>query len=446
MKKMPKGTNNPQGLEFNEQFVSAFDKLENENKNVFITGKAGTGKSTLLQYFRDHTIKNVAVLAPTGVAALNVKGQTIHSFFHFRPDITPEIVDEIHMRKAAYKLFRELDAIVIDEISMVRADLLDCIDAFLRLHGRHADEPFGGIQMIFFGDLFQLPPVVTHHEKELFKSYYKSPYYFDAKVMEAIDFEYVELSKVYRQKDEEFIEILNSIRTHKAEYNHLNTLNKRVNSSFVPQKDEFYIHLTTTNSMADQVNRRELAQLKGEFCSFEGKLGGKFDQRNLPTHETLNLKVGAQVMFLNNDPNKRWINGSLGTVSSLNGGDDDLSAIKIELANGKVVDVEQFSWEMFRFLYDETMEAVISEPVGSFTQYPLRLAWAVTIHKAQGKTFDKLILDIGRGTFAPGQLYVALSRCTSLDGLVLRKPVQKHHIILDEHVTNFTNLVEAVGK
>jgi len=431
-------------IEFNNQFTHAYDLLENSRKNIFITGKAGTGKSTLLEYFRSHTLKNAAVLAPTGVAAVNIKGQTIHSFFQFKPDVTPDTVPFIKIRKSRRKLYENIDVLVIDEISMVRADLLDCVDVFLRLHGRTRELPFGDVQMIFFGDLYQLPPVVTRHEQEIFqagkrKNGYETPYFFSSSSFQQLEMDFVELEKVYRQKDEYFIKLLNTIRNNSVKDVHLKLLNQRYLPYFKPSKEDFFIHLTTTNVMADSINQEQLNGLDQEECIFHGDVGGSFKERDLPAKQDLELKLGAQVMLLNNDPAGRWVNGSVGKIVSLDGGHDTRDAIKVELANGEAVDIKPFTWEVFRFFFNEEMLRLDSESIGSFTQYPLRLAWAVTIHKSQGKTFPKVILDIGNGTFAHGQLYVALSRCTDFEGLVLRRPIRKEHVILDREVVNFMN-------
>ncbi|MBF0521680.1 MAG: AAA family ATPase [Candidatus Omnitrophica bacterium] len=431
---MPDEVKSQYDIDFNQKFTQAYDLLENTNKNVFITGKAGTGKSTLLKYFRDHTLKNVVVLAPTGVAAVNVQGQTIHSFFRFKPDITPKTVDTIKMRRNQKVLYEKINTLIIDEISMVRADLLDCVDAFLRLHGPYPEEPFGGVQMVFFGDLYQLPPVVTMEDKKIFEGLYASPYFFDAKAYQGLNLEFIEFDKIYRQKEEDFIRLLGAIRNRHATEAHLKELNSRVNPSFQPNENEFYIYLTTTNAIAERINQQHLLQLKTRSYHYDGEVMGKFDEKSLPTYSSLDLKWGAQVMLLNNDPQGRWVNGSIGKVISA---DESSSMIQVQLSGGKVVDVEPFTWEMFRFFYDEETERVESESVGSFRQYPLKLAWAVTIHKSQGQSFSKVVVDIGYGTFAHGQAYVALSRCTSFDGLVLLRPIRKEHILLDNRVVEF---------
>ncbi|MEW5895535.1 MAG: PIF1 family ATP-dependent DNA helicase [Candidatus Omnitrophota bacterium] len=430
-------------IDFNEQFARAFDILENTRRHVFITGQAGTGKSTLLEYFRNHTSKNVAVLAPTGVAAINVKGQTIHSFFRFKPDITPETVQRIRIRKEDRETFENLDAIIIDEVSMVRADLLDCVDQFLRKFGPHSRREFGGVQMILLGDLYQLPPVVRWMEEEVFRSHYETPYFFSAKVLDTLSLELIDLFKIYRQVDDEFIELLNAIRHNRIKEEHLKKLNNRFIPDFIPDESDFFIYLTTTNAISDAINIKQLKRIHGEEFQFQGRIEGSFDQRSLPTKEMLQLRTGSQVMLLNNDPEGRWVNGSIGKTLSVT---DDLSqtpVVKVELENGHIVEVGPFTWEMFRFNYNHETQQLESESIGSFMQYPLKLAWAVTIHKSQGKTFSKVILDIGSGAFAHGQIYVALSRCVSLDGIVLRKPIAPRDVILDPRIVNFMASIES---
>jgi len=421
-------------IEFNEQFRKALDRMENTSRHVFITGKAGTGKSTLLDYFRNHTSKKLIVLAPTGVSALNVKGQTIHSFFGFKPNVTLKAVKGI--RRSGKNIYKELDAIVIDEASMVRADLLDCIDKFLRLNAGKK-KPFGGIQIIFIGDLYQLPPVVTGNEKEFFTTHYKSPYFFDATVMKELKIEFVELEKIYRQKDENFIAVLNAIRNNSVTEEQLSILNQRHNPDFIPDPKDFYIWLTSLNSAAEKINREHLSRIGFPVVTYSGTLHGDFKENSLPTQIDLQVKKDAQVMLLNNDSLFRWVNGSIGKIVDIEQqkGEDDV--IIVELVTGEVVEVLPYRWELFNYYFDKNKHSIESEVVGSFTQYPLRLAWAVTIHKSQGKTFDKVVIDIGRGTFASGQVYVALSRCTRLDGLVIKKQIEKRHIFMDWKVVKF---------
>lgn len=423
-------------IDFNPQFQKALHLIEESGKNIFITGRAGTGKSTLLNHFRGNTKKKVVVLAPTGVAAINVKGQTIHSFFGFRPNITPQGIRKKYRQKDEKNIYAKLQTIVIDEISMVRADLLDCVDKFLRLNGPDKSLPFGGIQMIFIGDLYQLPPVVTGQEKDLFRNYYKSPYFFSAHVFENLNMEMIELEKIYRQKDDKFIHLLNAVRNNSATEGDLAWLNKRYNPSFEPKRNDFYICLTSTNDLADQINSERLGQLPGRTYTFHGLIEGEFGKEYLPTASHLELKIGAQIMMLNNDQLGRWINGTIGEITGIRedepGGEEIIIAA---LENGQNVEIRPYTWEIYRFFLKG--DQLDSEMVGSFTQYPLRLAFAVTIHKSQGKTFQKVIIDIGRGTFAHGQMYVALSRCTTFEGMILKKPIRKHHIRMDYEVMKF---------
>lgn len=422
-------------IELNEQFKKALYLMENTDKNIFITGKAGTGKSTLLNYFRSKTDKKIVVLAPTGVSALNIEGETIHSFFGFKPNVTIQNIEKLSPKRR--KIYENIDTIVIDEISMVRADLLDCIDYFLRLNGREKGEPFGGIQMIFIGDLYQLPPVVTSKEKRLFTERYNSQYFFDADIFKEISMEFIELEKVYRQKDERFIKLLNEIRNNTISEESLALLNSRVGIE-PPQDSEYIVYLTPLNDTVDKINREKLDNLKGRLYKWEAYIEGEFDKNSCPADMVLQIKKGAQVMMLNNDSRGRWVNGTIGKVVKIRkskGAEDDI--IEVQLSDGRVEEVLPFTWEIFHYKYDEKTKMIETEEIGSFTQYPIKLAWAVTIHKSQGKTFDKVIIDLGRGVFAPGQVYVALSRCTSFEGIFLKKPIKKSHIMLDRRIVDF---------
>jgi len=421
-----------QNIEINEQFRRALDVMEGTGRSVFITGRAGTGKSTLLEYFRGITARKIVVLAPTGVAALNIKGQTIHSFFGFKPDITPL---KVRRKEKGDGIYKKLDILVIDEISMVRADLLDCVDQFLRLNGPASHKPFGGIQMVFVGDLYQLPPVVTSREKDVFAELYETPYFFSSHVFRDFDMEFIELEKVYRQHDQSFIDLLNAIRNNSIDADGLGLLNQRCVPECDTPSDGISLRLTTTNAMAADLNAAELAKLKGKLHTFKADRDGKFSDDSLPTSEELMVKAGAQVMMLNNDSAGRWVNGSMGKITGFTKGEDGGLCIRVELAGGGWEMVEPYTWEIFNYKFEG--REVKSEVVGTFTQYPLMLAWAVTIHKSQGKTFERVVIDIGRGTFAHGQMYVALSRCTSLNGIVLKQPVQKKHIWMDWRVVQF---------
>jgi hypothetical protein len=428
-------TQKPVEIDFNPEFQSALTLMEETPKNILVTGRAGTGKSTLLNYFRDSTKKKVVVLAPTGVAAVNVTGQTIHSFFHFKPNVTPaSIKKKKSTEKEKTTIYKKLKTIVIDEVSMVRADLLDCMDKFLRLNGPDQKQPFGGVQMIFIGDFYQLPPVVTSAEREIFRSHYTSPYFFSAKVFDQLELEFVELEKVYRQKDNEFVRLLNTIRNRTATDDDLALFNKRCDPQFNAPAGSFYLSLTSTNDLADTINEKRLVELPGKIWKARGEIEGDFGKEYLPTAVDLKLKKGAQIMLLNNDSYGQWINGTIGKIKRFEK-DEEEDVIVAELDNGGTVRISPYTWKIYRFFLKN--EELRSEEVGSFRQYPVRLAFAVTIHKSQGKTFENVIIDVGRGTFAHGQMYVALSRCTTLDGIVLKQPLKKNHILMDWQVVKF---------
>jgi ATP-dependent DNA helicase PIF1 len=426
-------------IELNEQFLAALASMEAGAQNLFITGKAGTGKSTLLNHFKEGTQKKIAVLAPTGAASVNIKGQTIHAFFGFKPDVTPESITTLKKKN----IYKNLDAIIIDEISMVRADLLDCVDRFLRLHGPDINKAFGGIQMIFIGDLHQLPPVVQNQERQIFRSHYSTPYFFSAHCFQELAIEYIELSKIYRQSDQEFIGLLNSIRNNSISNIELEMLNKRHDENFESDPNDFCVYLTTTNANAECINAQKLTQIQEVELTFQGDIEGDFAKNQLPTLVDLKLKIGSQVMMLNNDFSGRYINGTIGKIIDLER-NYDVPKLVILLETGNRVRISPYTWEIYDF-YLEGSE-LKSKVIGSFTQYPVTLAWAITIHKSQGKTFDKVILDIGSGTFAHGQIYVALSRCRTLEGLILKKKISRHHILMDREVIQFgkrcTNPVE----
>ena len=424
-------------IEINPEFSKALEIMEGTNHHAFITGKAGTGKSTLLEHFRGTTRKEVAVLAPTGVAALNIQGQTIHSFFGFKPNVTPEKIRKIAGQEG--QIYKKFNTIVIDEISMVRADLLDCIEKFLRLNGPERKQWFGGVQMIFIGDLYQLPPVVTSGEKEIFTHRYTTPYFFSAQVFKesTFDMEFIELEKVYRQTEPDFIALLNSIRNRSCTDEDMERLNQNYRKDFIPADEGFSITLTSTNDLAARSNLLRLAALPGPMIELEGTLSGEFDRSSLPAEETLRFKTGAQVMLVNNDKYGRWVNGTLGRVMGIEKGDDEETEILIALQNGAVVEVLPYTWDLFKYEYNRSTKRISTRKTGSFTQYPIRLAWAVTIHKSQGKTFERVVIDMGRGAFAHGQVYVALSRCTNFAGITLTKPITKGHIRMDWRVAQF---------
>lgn len=423
-------------IEFNEQFSKALHLLQHGSRNVFVTGKAGTGKSTLLRYFRAHTSKKIVVLAPTGVAALNVAGETIHSFFRFRPGTTPDKVRKARRKEA--DLYRELETIVIDEASMIRADLLDCVDAFMRLNGREPERPFGGAQVILFGDLYQLPPVVTGAERELFSSHYKGPYFFNSRVFERAGLEYLELEKIYRQKDQGFIEILNAIRNNRVSPAQLAQLNRRVGADVETAGRGIIVRLLTTNADAAQINNERLRSIDGRVHVYKAEITGKFTRDSYPADDELHLKAGAQVMLLNNDPDGRWVNGTMAAVQDImKGPEGGPDAVQVRLADGSVEPVEPHAWELFHFTLDKEAGRIKTESAGTFTQYPLKLAWGVTIHKSQGKTFERAVIDLGRRAFAAGQTYVALSRCTALEGLSLARPVRPADVMTDWRIVRY---------
>jgi ATP-dependent DNA helicase PIF1 len=419
-----------------KEFKQAFKTMEEGSGHIFLTGRAGTGKSTLLKYFRKKTKKKHVVLAPTGVAALNVKGVTVHSFFGFHPRIEKSLVHKASEDNLS--MFKNLEMIIIDEISMVRADLLDCVDRALRLNRGKPKEAFGGVQMVFIGDLFQLPPVVTREEQHRFEVEYPSPYFFHSDVMRPESIEIIELQKVHRQKEKTFVDLLNNVRTGKVSPDDVQAWNDRHDPFFDPtEQSEHIVHLCTTNKMADQRNQFELKQLETKEWKLKARKQGDLGERRMPSEPIIKLKEGARVMFTTNDPERRFVNGSLGTVTAVRKkGLSKLPVLDVELEDGNEIEVGQHTWEVFEYAMGK--KGRFEEQVmGSYTQYPIVLAWAVTIHKAQGKTFDKVLVDVGWGAFAHGQMYVALSRCTKLKGVTLLKPFQKKDVIIDEAVLKF---------
>jgi len=425
------------------QFLKTFHLMESGNENIFITGKAGTGKSTLLKYFRQKTKKKIAVLASTGTAAVNIQAQTIHSFFGFRPNVTPESIRQelLNNQVKNRSIYHILDTIIIDEISMVRADLLDCVDQFLRIIKKETNKPFGGLQVIFIGDLYQLPPVVTKQEELWFYSYYHTSYFFSAKCFQELKIDLIELNQIYRQQDPKFIQLLDSIRNNSMSDIDLETINKRYCKQFRNINSDFGIYLTTTNTKANLINQQNINKLNSKEFTFKGVITGKFPEGQLPNTLELKLKIGAQVMMLNNDINKCFVNGTIGQIISI-----DLSlnnyVILVLLENGLNVNIFPYTWEIYSPVIEEGQ--LVSKVIGTFTQYPVNLAWAITIHKSQGKTFDKVILDREGGAFAHGQIYVALSRCRSLEGLILTSKISKKDIIVDKHVIKFMSHYQRV--
>jgi ATP-dependent exoDNAse (exonuclease V) alpha subunit len=434
-------------LTFSPEAKQAIELVEHTNKNVFITGKAGTGKSTLLEHLRLNLERKIIVLAPTGVAAINVKGDTLHSFFGLKPGFELEEATQKRVDERRAKKYLGLNTIFIDEISMVRADILDAVDIFLR-KARKNENPFGGIQMIFFGDLYQLPPVMTSADRDKFLSEYDSPYFFEAKVFqgannllcENFEMEFIELKTIYRQKDNEFIDILNAVRNNIMTEKDLSKLNERHDPEFIPTDEENYIHLMTTNANAATVNSTKLKAIDSESVSFSADINGKVARNLHPNDTEVSVKIGAQVMFINNDMHRRWVNGTIGKVVDIQKKyneelKDTETVLSVEKSCGKVVEVKNHTWNISKYVFKGGEFA--REQMGSFQQIPLKLAWAITIHKSQGKTFEKVVIDLGSGSFAHGQTYVALSRCTSLEGIVLRRPFRTSDIIMDKRVESF---------
>ena len=420
-------------LELNADFNYALDLIEKTDKSLFITGKAGTGKSTLLRLFKNTTRKKTVVLAPTGIAALNVKGQTIHSFFGFPPKLFGK--SDIKKRRNR-RMYKNIEVLIIDEISMVRADLLDNIDYFLRLN-RENPMPFGGVQLVCFGDLFQLPPVVASDiEAELFKMQYESPYFFSAQIFqEGFQVEMLELRKVYRQDNRHFLRLLEAIRLNQIDRDDLEDINDRHNPEFEAQ--DFYITLSARNATVNAINEKELKRIPLDEKIYQATTTGIFNPKLFPAEAILRLKLSAQVMFIKNDPNREFVNGTIGKVVKL---ESDSITVMIEEGNEKhrYVEVSRMDWEILK--YKESLEdpnKIETEVIGTFKQFPLRLAWAITIHKSQGKTFDKVIIDLGKGAFEHGQTYVALSRCRTLEGIVLKQPIRMRDILTDERILDF---------
>jgi ATP-dependent DNA helicase PIF1 len=423
-------------LEITAAFEKAMRLIEDGQDHVFITGKAGTGKSTLLRHFRANTKKNIVVLAPTGVAAVNIGGQTIHSFFKFSPTTTIDTVRR-YQGNPAQNIYKKIEALVIDEISMVRADLLDCVDKSMRLNGPDPKLPFGGAQLIFFGDMYQLPPVVPNVEREIFETYYKNPYFFSAKVFQDIALEVIELDKIYRQNDPAFINLLNSIRNDECSPHDLSTLNARVDRNFRLTPASPYICLTPRNNAAEQINESMLGMLTTPKHVFDARIKGSFGKEHYPAPAVLCLKEGARVMMVNNDADKRWVNGTMATILKiLSSSITNQTEIVVKLDDGKIHQVKPYTWEVSKFVIENNR--IEAATMGQFKQFPVILAWAMTIHKSQGKTFDHVLLDLGHyGAFSPGQVYVALSRCTSLEGIVLTNAVQPRSIWVDQAIAQF---------
>ncbi len=422
-----------------DEFKDILEILQNTNESLFITGKAGTGKSSLLKHFIKNTNKKLVILAPTGIAALNVGGQTIHSFFRFPPSIITE--NQIQRDYVRAELFKNLQMVIIDEVSMVRADLMNGIDISLRKNRNRLNEPFGGVQMVFIGDLFQLPPVVMDKDKDYFINMFGGEYFFDASVFKTYKYHFKELSTIFRQSNEQpkFKTMLNNIRNNEVQFEDMALLNSRHKNNAGEQDNSIF--LTTRRNIARNINKNKLENLEGEKFTYLGTLLGKYLklkeeeedklEDKLPAPYKLELKKNAQIMMLKNDSGKRWVNGSIGKVEKL---EKDAIIINIE---GNKYKIEKENWNEVEYILNTETKKIEEQIIPGFSQFPLQLSYAMTIHKSQGKTFDKITVDVGAGAFAHGQIYVALSRCRTLEGIILNNPIKNNDIIVDPRVVEF---------
>ena len=426
----------------NVEFQNAWNLIRNTRRSVFLTGKAGTGKSTFLKYICANTNKEHVVLAPTGIAAVNVGGQTLHSFFKIPfkpllpddPDFSPRRIRKtLRYSAQKVKLIKKLQLIIIDEISMVRCDIIDFIDKVLRIYSGNMREPFGGKQLLFVGDIFQLEPVVTRDMREILKRYYNQFFFFNARVFSSLGLIPIELRKIYRQTDTSFIAMLDRVRVSHASNNDLQLLNSRCDLDYREPDNGLVMTLATRRDTVDAINDAHMQALDTPEYVFVGEIIDIFPDNDLPTSKELTLKQGAQVIFIRNDREGRWVNGTLGKVSRV-----DNDGIEVELENGDGYSLEQEVWENVQYSYDEKEKKVIENVVGTFKQYPIKPAWALTVHKSQGLTFNNIVIDFAGGAFSSGQTYVALSRCTSLEGITLLKPLSQRDIIVNTAIVDFS--------